>query len=121
VRFPSLLLEAARAGVLPLVVASLVLGAWKHDEEHQPHTHIEPYALIKPAIPFTPAPPDLPPLTWQNNSMEVAAQVSRNSIALRDQQTRKAMTTTMSSPAVLLNAGNDGSKLDWLPVYSIGR
>lgn len=96
VPFPSLILEAARAGVLPFLVASLLLAAWDHGDH--PHTHTELYVLTPPIVP---PPPDVP-LTWMSSSSTDSANiVIQRTIARRD-ATLMAGTSSTSSPAVLL-------------------
>ena len=96
VAFPSLFLEAARAGVLPLVVASLLLATWDHKDH--PHTHTEPFVLTPPVVP----PPPPVDLSWLNNSTDVA----NDSVRQRHDAHRRAfyaMTqdSTSTSAAVL--------------------
>src|SRR2546425_8997322 len=102
VPFPSLFLEAARASLLPMLVASLLLASWDHGDH--PHAHSEPFVLMPPVVP--PPPPDEVPLGWMNSSsMDTANDiVIHRAVAQRNAQMLMAGISSMSSPAVLLTS-----------------
>jgi hypothetical protein len=113
VHFPVLTIEAARAGVLPLVVAALVLSMWEDQRAptgpahawtversvrlDPPHIHVEGYEPSSPnglvAVGGTNGGAnDGDPMTWQSNSsMEAANVVIRNHRVQHERQTWIAM------------------------------
>ena len=127
--FPLLMVEAVRAGKLPLLIATLLLSLWEWDhpslwEERptrldRPHTHQEIEEPMPPASHFDVAVQSTstgPMFSGYDGASDIAI---RNHYARRDAQTQIAGMCSMSFAAIL-NVECTG--LDWVPTYaSTGR